>query len=170
MATSRARLQGATVLTLSMVLLAACGQDTPISAPATVRLTVLANADHGGKPFANHMTQEVTSTPPYAGDPDGVGDALLTINVGQNEICWETSVSNITLPATASHIHHAVAGVRGPIVIALSPPNASGVAHGCRSDVDRDLLRDIMEHPADYYVNVHTSDYPAGAIRAQLER
>jgi hypothetical protein len=115
------------------------------------------------------MTQEVTTTPVYSGDPDGTGTALITVNRGQGTVCWETTVANITLPATASHIHKAEAGIRGPIVISLSPPGTSGSATGCRSDVDRDLLRDILENPASYYVNVHTTDYPAAAIRAQMQ-
>jgi hypothetical protein len=115
------------------------------------------------------MTQEVTTTPVYSGDPDGTGTALITINRGLGTVCWETSVANITLPATASHIHKAEVGVRGPIVISLSPPGTTGHATGCASDIDRDLLRDILQNPASYYVNVHTSDYPASAIRAQMQ-
>jgi hypothetical protein len=29
-------------------------------------------------------------------------------------------------------------------------------------------VKDILTNPAAYYVNVHTSDYPAGAVRGQL--
>ena len=114
------------------------------------------------------MTQEVTTTPPWQGDADGAGQALITLNVGQREICWETSASNITLPAAASHIHKAAPGIRGPIVVPLSPPGAGGTATGCASGVDRELVKDILNNPASYYVNVHTSDFPAGAVRGQL--
>jgi hypothetical protein len=146
----------------------ACNQETP-SPTETVRLALISDATHGGKPFHNVMTQEVTNTPVYSGDPDGTGSALITVNRGKAEVCWETSVSNITLPATASHIHHAEAGIRGPIVITLSAPDAAGSAHGCSAGVDINLLEDILRNPTSYYVNVHTTDYPASAIRAQLE-
>ena len=116
------------------------------------------------------MTQEVTSTPVYTGDPDGSGTAFITINVGQGELCWHTTVSDIALPATASHIHHAAVGIRGPIVVALSAPDETGEATGCRSEIDPVLLRDILEHPDQYYVNVHTTEFPSGAIRSQLDR
>ena len=146
----------------------ACSEETP-SPTETVRLAVLGNADNGGRPFLNQMSQEVTTTPVYSGDPDGTGTALITVNRGQRTVCWEMTVANITLPATASHIHKAGVGVRGPIVISLSAPDMTGSASGCRSDVDGDLLRDILENPGSYYVNVHTADYPASAIRAQME-
>lgn len=155
-------------LAAASLFLTACSQDTPTGIE-TVNLAVMGNAGNGGRPYLNQMTQEVTTTPVYSGDPDGTGTALITLNRGLNTICWEMRVANITLPATASHIHKAAVGVRGPIVISLSPPDATGYATGCRSDIDGDLLRDILQNPGSYYVNVHTSDYPASAIRAQMQ-
>jgi len=102
-----------------------------------------------------------------AADPDGVGSATITLNVGQSTVCWEISVVDITLPATASHIHRAPAGVNGPVVIPLSPPDATGHSSGCRT-ADPTLIQAIIDFPAAYYVNVHNSDYPGGAIRGQL--
>ena len=146
-----------------------CGreQESPVELP-TVRLAVVAGAERGGRPHSTGMTQEVTTTPPWQGDADGTGHALITVNLGQREICWQTSVSNITLPATASHIHKAEPGIRGPIVVPLSVPGGGGSATGCASDLDPALVKDILTNPAAYYVNVHTSDYPAGAVRGQL--
>jgi hypothetical protein len=102
-----------------------------------------------------------------AADPDGTGSATITLNVGQATVCWEISVANITLPATASHIHVAPAGVNGPVVVPLSPPDASGHSSGCRA-ADPTLIQAIIDSPAAYYVNVHNTDYPGGAVRGQL--
>jgi CHRD domain-containing protein len=165
-----ARLMLAVSLTLSPAVLAGCTQEAPTASESTVQLAVVAGADHGGRPFAESMTQEVTNTPVYAGDPDGTGTALITINVGLGEVCWHMTVSNIALPATAAHIHNAAEGIRGAIVIALTAPDATGEAVGCRSDVDPVLLRDILQYPEEYYVNVHSTEFPPGAIRSQLER
>lgn len=134
----------------------------------TVELALIAGAAHGGAPFATQMTQEVTTTPPHFGDADGTGTALLTVNHGQGEVCSDLSVADITLPATFAHIHKAAPGIRGPVVVGLSAPDATGRGIGCASGVDRAILRDILTNPGDYYVNVHTTDYPAGAVRGQL--
>jgi len=157
-------------LAVTPFVLVACEPQAAIPTEATVvRLAVVAGADHGGRPYSPPMTQEVTSQPVYQGDSDGVGEALITVNLGQREVCWHTAVSNLDA-ATASHIHEAAAGIRGPIVIALSVPDGTGQATGCRSDVDAELLKRILGNPAGFYVNVHTTVYPAGAIRGQLDR
>lgn len=101
------------------------------------------------------------------GDLDGSGFAAITLNAGQGEVCWDITVQNITLPALAAHIHEGPAGVAGPIVIFLSPPDASGQASGCRT-ADPSRIQDIIDNPEKYYVNVHTTDFPAGAVRGQL--
>jgi hypothetical protein len=147
--------------------LVGCGPDAP-TATETVELRVVPGAEHGGRPLTTPMTQEVTTVPPWEGDPDGTGSALITVNLGQREICWQLSVSDITLPATAAHIHRAPPSVRGDIVVFLTAPNATGAAVGCASELNGDLLQDILVSPESYYVNVHTTDFPPGAIRGQL--
>jgi hypothetical protein len=103
---------------------------------------------------------------PGPGDPDGTGTASITINRGLGEVCWEIAVEDITLPATGAHIH-VVPPDPGPIVVPLSNPDATGMSSGCTT-IDRALAKAITKDPASYYVNVHTSDFPGGAIRAQL--
>jgi CHRD domain len=104
---------------------------------------------------------------PGPGDPDGAGTATIRLRVGQGQVCHMLTASNITLPALAAHIHVAPAGVAGPVVVPLITPDADGSVEGCVS-APRALIKQILKNPAGYYVNVHTSDYPAGAIRGQL--
>jgi hypothetical protein len=108
---------------------------------------------------------------PNAGDPNAKGTAIVFINrpaTGPGEICFSIQVSGIKLPATASHIHSGAAGVPGPVVVPFQAPDASGNASGCTENVDRDLISAILSQPANYYVNVHNSDFPGGAMRGQL--
>lgn len=127
----------------------------------------LTGSDHGGRPLTANLTGAAEA--PGPGDPDGTGSAVITLNQGQGEVCWEISVSGITLPATAAHIHVAPVGVPGPVVVPLSAPDSSGFASGCTS-ANPDLIKAIRQDPAAYYVNVHNADFPAGAVRGQLAK
>jgi hypothetical protein len=82
-------------------------------------------------------------------------------------ICYQLTVSNIMLPATAAHIHIGAAGINGAIVVPLTPPGAGGTSSGCAT-TSRTLVSAILDNPAGYYANVHTTDFPLGAIRGQL--
>jgi hypothetical protein len=104
---------------------------------------------------------------PGPGDPDGIGKAKIKLAVGGSTICFKLRVAHITLPATGAHIHAAPVGVAGPVVVPLTPPDASGRSHGCVT-ADPALVAAIIHHPDQYYVNVHTTDFPGGAIRGQL--
>lgn len=103
---------------------------------------------------------------PGPGDPDGWGHAKVVLNLDNNEVCTWLNVKNIE-SATAAHIHEASFGQAGPVVVTLPTPNASGNANGCVS-VSADLIHDIHHNPSNFYVNVHNSPYPSGAIRGQL--
>lgn len=133
-------------------------------------LALFSTATAAGRPLSATLTgaAEVNSQGvPNQGDPDGSGSAKITLNQGQGKICFELSVSNIMLPAAAAHIHEAPAGQNGPVVVGLTAPDASGKSSGCVS-VDRDLIKEIRQTPSNYYVNVHNSEFPAGAVRGQL--
>jgi len=142
-----------TVLHLIMIIL------------AVLALTSIA-AD-GGRKFNVKLTGAAEA--PGPGDPDGSGRAKLRLNVGQGEVCFKLKVSAIALPATGAHIHKAPAGAPGPVVVPLTPPDASGSSRGCVA-VDRQLIKDIIRNPEEYYVNVHSTEFQPGAVRGQLSK
>jgi CHRD domain-containing protein len=107
---------------------------------------------------------------PGPGDSDGVGRAAVIVHPRRGVLCFIISVDNITLPAAAAHVHVGPRTVAGPVVVTLEAPDEHGVSAGCVREVARRLLRDIKQHPRRYYVNVHTSDFPDGAVRGQLHR
>ena len=105
---------------------------------------------------------------PGPGDPDGGGSAVITLNQGQNEVCFELTVTNIA-PATLAHIHVGAAGAAGDAVVTLTPPPTEGSSKGCVS-ASAELIKDIRQNPANYYVNVHNAEFPDGAVRGQLSK
>ncbi len=146
---------------LFAALLLAASLALALAGPASA--AKLGGADQGGRQLTTTLTgeQEV----PVLGDPDGIGFATVTVNPGQGVLCYELSVSGIA-PATAAHIHEAPVGVAGPVVVGLQPPT-DGSSSGC-IDVGRDLAKEILQDPADYYVNVHNAEFRGGALRGQL--
>lgn len=104
---------------------------------------------------------------PGPGDADGSGAATLTLSAGKNEICYQLSISNIGT-ATAAHIHSGSAGVDGPVLVTLTAPE-TGSSKDCAT-LDGQKILEILKNPADYYVNVHTAEFPNGAVRGQLTK
>ena len=101
---------------------------------------------------------------PDAGDTDGRGMAILHVR-GNNELCLTLVVSN-TAPITSAHLHGGPAGVAGPVVAAFEEPTGRPSAP-CLTVPDQ-LIDEIRSDPGRYYVDVHTTEHPDGALRGQL--
>jgi hypothetical protein len=104
-----------------------------------------------------------------AGDPDGSGTAGLRLNQGQGRVCFDLRWTNVS-PVQMAHIHKAPAGSNGGVVVTLlgSPSSSTTGESGCVTGLAKSLVKDIRQNSSDYYVNVHTSEFPGGAIRGQL--
>jgi hypothetical protein len=110
------------------------------------------------------------------GCPQGVesgarGTAVVQIDEETGEITYRVIAAN--LPGTiaggpGAHIHVGRAGDTGPVVEPLQlTGNESGlVAAGTATNPA--LAAAILADPANYYINVHTTVCPDGAIRGQL--
>ena len=98
---------------------------------------------------------------PRPGDADGSGLAVFIIDSATNTINWNITTNNIALPITGAHIHQAAAGVAGPIVV-----NFDGRLSGVGL-VDTDIAS-ILANAQGFYVNIHNTDFPGGAIRGQF--
>jgi CHRD domain len=102
------------------------------------------------------------------GDSDGSANAEVTIEDNFDQVCWSvTDVRNIG-PVTAAHIHVGARGVNGPPVFTLTKSN-EGTWKGCSEGTEWTQDR-IEGDPERFYVNLHTAEYPNGAIRGQLMR
>ena len=109
-------------------------------------------------------------TATLSGTGNQSGTATLTVNPGQQEVCYAITVANLQGGVILAHIHVGGAGVNGPIVVPLfsfTPPTTQTHFSGCVPG-SRAILRAILANPSGYYVNVHTTVFPAGAVRGQL--
>jgi hypothetical protein len=117
----------------------------------------------GGRAFQVALSGDA-ETP--AGDPVGTGTATVRLRAGQGQVCYQLAAKNLPA-AVAAHIHRGDSGSAGPVVIPLTTPNAAGASSGCATTA-RTLVKAILADPGSFYVNVHTGEFPGGAIRGQL--
>jgi hypothetical protein len=111
---------------------------------------------------------EVTATDPNTGDLNGWGSATIIIR-SSTSLCYAILVTGIDTPS-AAHIHEARAGAIGGPVQTLTAPSAGnpGRSSGCLTPADPGLISRLRANPSNFYINVHTGDFPAGAVRGQL--
>lgn len=130
--------------------------------------------------LAGSLTTAVTATPATGseqagyqvltaqlrpgGDPDGYGSARLRLYPARGKVCAAITWQRIGSP-TAAHIHRASDGM---VKVDLTGSVTGGSE--CTTGVSGALVRRILDHPRRYYVNVHNTAYPAGAIQGTLHR
>ena len=140
------------------LLLAACAA---MAVAGCETVNEVAN-DAVGDQFRAQMTGSAELA---GGDPDGAGLARVEINDTTNTICTDLEIRQISA-VTAAHIHRGAPGVNGPPVVTLDAPDDND-SDDCDNVADA-LVDEIRNNPGGFYVNVHTTDFPDGAIRGQL--
>jgi hypothetical protein len=109
-----------------------------------------------------------------SGSVNGRGSASV-MSAGNGKLCFAALVVNIDHPVEF-HIHTGVAGQNGPDIIQFVfpggpiqfPPGNPTTASGCISGVPTATIKSILQSPRKFYINVHTKQFPEGAIRGQL--
>jgi len=94
----------------------------------------------------------------------GTGTALLTLNDAQTEVAYHIEFSGLLGTETAAHFHNAPPGVAGGVVFGLplgSPKD--GVWAVGPAEVAMLLAEEI-------YVNVHSTMFPGGELRGDMQR
>ncbi len=114
------------------------------------------------------------------GDPNGRGSAyVFGIDGDPTTLCYVLEVDRIAeldqAPGNgrAAHIHAGAKGTNGPVEVNLAWPQ-DGQAADCLTEgeagkgLDPGEVQRILANPSEYYVNVHNTEFPGGAVRGQL--
>jgi hypothetical protein len=116
---------------------------------------------------------------PDQGELETTASAEVLIDPVAGTVTTTLDFSDVTGPfagAAGYHIHVGAAGVNGPIVVDFGNGEAVQAAADDDNsifvttveDVDPALLRMLVNSPENYYLNLHSEDFPPGAVRAQL--
>ena len=137
-------------------------------AAAAVSLLVAAPAAALTVTYSLNMTgiQEV----PGPGDSDGLATGTLTVNDATGDISWSFTFSNILAPS-AMHIHGpgGSAGSFADVFVNLGTATTGGLGTLINSTTTSTTnAQAITANPTDFYVNIHNSGFPGGAVRGQL--
>ncbi len=106
---------------------------------------------------------------PNNGAKTGSASGTFTLNTAKNTICFTNMKTTGLTHVIEAHIHLGASGIDGSIFVTLNISNFNQVRQTCIK-VAHPVLVDIAKHPGDYYLNVHTRDFPGGAVRGQLKR
>ena len=93
------------------------------------------------------------------------GDFSAELDLKAGRMCYMLEVEGLD-DFAAAHIHKGKKGENGPPVVTLELLGDDG--EDVCVEVDMKLLKDIAKSKSNYYVNVHTTAFPAGAIRGQF--
>lgn len=124
-------------------------------------------------------TGEVVNT--GVGELGATAEAFVRVDALRGVIDYEIDFSDVTGPfaeAPGFHIHAGEADENGPIVVFLADGAEVAAADGqilsgtfTENDLPEDStfsFRELLDDPEGYYLNLHSDDFPAGAVRAQL--
>lgn len=138
----------------------------PTTGPATAQPTAAATAVPSGS-WMSMPIQMSGSEVVDGGDPGATGTAWLSI-VGA-QLCYNLALRNTT-GITAGHMHSGADNMTGPVVVDLFteiPDSATQTFTGCVMAAS-DVLTRLSVTPQGFYVQVHTQQYAAGAVRGQV--
>ena len=105
---------------------------------------------------------------PPVGDPKGSATGFVEIQ--GDKVTFAFSWKGISAP-TLGHIHQGVAGVNGDVKVPLfatpMPANVTAAA-GTATITDQATADGLRANPSGFYLNLHTAEFPGGAVRGQL--
>jgi hypothetical protein len=107
------------------------------------------------------------------GDPDGSGDATLSLDPRRGQICFDIDLDDVD-SVVAVHIHAGEVGQSNEDLLLVDLDFANQGLGGC-ARAGKELVRSILDNldskdPAAFYLHVHSAAFSTGAVRGQIER
>jgi CHRD domain len=152
------------------------GMNMAPGAPMTVKPGLTSDIDRAKlrplflKAELNGHNEVPVAGKPAVGDPDGSATGF--VRVQGNRVTFAFSWKGIGTP-TLGHIHQGDAGVNGDVKVPLfatAMPDGVTQAAGAITVSDPAIADAIRANPAGFYLNLHTAEFPGGAVRGQLGR
>ena len=134
---------------------------------------------------------------PGGGDPTGRAVAALRLEPEAETVCLRANWRDLAGAVTAIHVHRAPAGETGPhhidlldgehlaggtnrvefcVQVGQGGGQTSAHAAGDHAAGDRtptqsaaDRIQEVVDHPGEFYLNIHSTEFPDGALRGQLD-
>ncbi len=108
---------------------------------------------------------------PGPGDPDAVARVEI-VSDPSGALCFDVSATGLGSEATVADVHRGREGEIGDAVVSAGAPTSSvdGTdtwTHACAT-ADAEVVDELNTDPGAFYADIHTVDFEAGAIRAQL--
>ncbi len=101
-----------------------------------------------------------------SGDSDGYATAELSISDSLDQVCYDINDLRGTGTPTGAHIHRGGLTVNGPVVFTIKQ-NKQGGWNDCVK-LSEWTEEAFESNPTGYYFQIHTAQYPNGAIRGQI--
>ncbi|MEV4168590.1 CHRD domain-containing protein [Nonomuraea sp. NPDC049709] len=139
--------------------------------PVSLESVLAGGAGHTTLTALADGRQEVPAPGTKVGDRDG--RAAWLVWVKGTKVHFATAWEGIARPANA-HIHRGVRGKNGPVAVGFFtdknglPAGVNGVAG--TGTAPAAVASRIRNNPRGWYVNLHTAEFPGGAVRGQLHR
>ena len=124
---------------------------------------------------------------PGRGDPHGRANATLQLNPGRESVCLRANWRDLQGDVTALHIHRGARGEAGPHHIEILNDErltgawnqvefcvqVAGGHHGQdtgdhQESGPAEVIQEVIDHPGHFYLNVHSTAFPDGAVRGQI--
>lgn len=156
--------------------LAACADGTPPTTSSAHPTALLGLGKEAAPPTVFNVQLRAENEPNGTSTSESKGQAQIMV-LDDGTIGFTFTINNKSEETyTRAHIHKAPAGTNGPIhwdfleagdpvaSVEGQPAQLRGVARARAAAV----LSDLLANPDQYYVNVHSTAFPGGAVRGQL--